>query len=267
MFKIEIKASSPLHWISSSQVQLLQPETIIHVDSHGEQALFGKDKGKLSRGDQVGCCTITNKLRLQKWTVLDIYRHDWWLKSFIICLLYQGKLQLQSAYLSKQEMPQSTKIPENNMQEQGRAVINFTSGAAMLSPGLASSNLSCDFSLARRAASFNSLNWSANWRDKRHAQMCLHYPYIRTNQMIIQHLPAVVCAATPNLFIIIPVSNLNLIFACFIMDHEANLKTPITTKIYKICLFTNMHQGLSHINTLQLHQRVGESGEKVCCYE
>lgn len=39
---------------------------------------------------------------------------------------------------------------------------SFTSGAAMLSPGLASSNLSCDFSLASRAASFTSLNWSAN---------------------------------------------------------------------------------------------------------
>lgn len=40
----------------------------------------------------------------------------------------------------------------------------FTSGAAMLSAGLASSNRSWDFSLARRAASLSSLNWSANWR-------------------------------------------------------------------------------------------------------
>lgn len=39
-----------------------------------------------------------------------------------------------------------------------------TSGAAMLSAGLASSNLSWDFSLARRAASLSSLNWSANCR-------------------------------------------------------------------------------------------------------
>lgn len=109
----------------------------------------------------------------------------------------------------------------------------------MQSPGLASSNLSCDFSLARRAASFNSLNWSANWRDKCHTQMCLHYPYIRKNQTITRHLPVVVCAATPKLFII--PSSWHLIFACFIMDHGANLKIPITTKTYRIS-FLNMHQ-------------------------
>lgn len=37
----------------------------------------------------------------------------------------------------------------------------------MLSAGLASSNLSWDFSLARRATSLSSLNWSANWRLRR----------------------------------------------------------------------------------------------------
>lgn len=40
----------------------------------------------------------------------------------------------------------------------------FTSGAAMLSAGLDSSNRSWDFSLDRRAASFTSLNCSANFR-------------------------------------------------------------------------------------------------------